>query len=71
MLEAERALSRVQELAAAFGSMEERDQKQYLRSLQRTAAGGKAPSATRPTAASLAQMGITVEDIPAPSEEVK
>jgi hypothetical protein len=62
-LEAERSLSRVQETAAAFGSMEESDQKSYLRQLRLTASGGRQRGVEKASPASLAAMHIAVETV--------
>lgn len=58
-LEAERQLSSIQAMAAAFGSMKKPDQQRYLGRLQRLAEGGMA----RPVKATpelLAAMGVAV-----------
>lgn len=68
-LQAEESLARVQDMAAAFGSMEERDQKSYLRQLRRAANGGRAEPSVKATRASLAAIGIPVIDVPVASEE--
>ena len=62
-LEAERSLARIQEMAAAFGSLDDADQKRYVRQLQIVASGGKRPIAEKATAATLAQMKIPVETV--------
>jgi hypothetical protein len=59
-IEAEGALSQRSAIAAGSGTMEERDQRQYVRELRRAANGGRAPKATKASVASLAQIGIQV-----------
>lgn len=59
-LEAERALSRVSQIAAGNGLMQESDQRRYLNDLRRAMNGGRQPKAEPATVASLAQIGIKV-----------
>lgn len=47
----------------AFGGGEDAERRRYLRQLQITASGGRRPHAERASAASLAQMKITVETV--------
>lgn len=61
--EAERALSHVQETAAAYGSMQEQDQRNYLNQLRVTATAGKQRNVRKPTRASLEAVGVIVEDV--------
>lgn len=49
--------------------MQERDQRQYMRSLQRAASGGKQTGVQKATAASLASIGIQVETVAAADEK--
>ena len=61
-LEAERGIDRVMQTAAGTGSMEDRDQRNYMQALRRTATAGQVKP-EKASAASLAAIGIEVETV--------